>query len=291
MLSRRQFLQAAGIALTAAHLPRLNLTSANAAPALQFEALYGRALATVPVYAAPQADATLLSHLWSDTVMPILDSGDGWYRLPDGYARREGLQPLLEPTQTTLTDAKPPFWGEVTGAIAVIRSWCAATAPMVTRVGHGGVLFVADRLTLDGIDWLGVANDANGALIGWSQAAAWSPTAQDTLSSTLTLHIDRAAQRLTAYDAAQPVLTAPVAVLPTLTTGRFSIHERSLTLPSDRAGTPWALRFGANQRLTGAYWHNRFGSAFAAQNANSAVEVAPALARWLYPRAAEVIIS
>lgn len=290
MLSRRQFLQAAGIALSAAHLPRLNLTSANAAPAHSFEPLYGRALATVPVYATPQADAPL-SRLWSDTVVPILDSGDGWYRLPDGYARREGLQPLLEPAQTTLTDAAPPFWGEVTGAVAVIRAWCAANAPMVTRVGHGGVLFVADRLTLDGIDWLGVAHDEHGTLIGWSQAAGWSPTPEDALSGALRLHIDRAAQRLTAYEADQPVLTAPVTVLPTLKAGTFSIHERSLTLPSDHAGTPWALRFGANQRLTGAYWHNHFGSASGALDASSAVEVAPALARWLYPRAAEVIIS
>lgn len=290
MLSRRQFLQAAGIALSAAHLPRLNLTSANAAPAHSFEALYGRALATVPVYAAPQANAPL-SYLWSDTVVPILDSSGEWYRLPDGYARREGLQPLLEPAQTTPTDAAPPFWGEVTGAVAVIRAWCTANAPMVTRVGHGGVLFVADRLTLDGIDWLGVANDEHGALIGWSQAAAWSLTPEDTLSAALTLHIDRAAQRLTAYDADQPVLTAPAAAQPTLSAGTFPIQERRLTLPSERAGTPWALRFGANQRLTGAYWHNRFGSAFVAPDASSAVEVAPALARWLYPRAAEIIIS
>lgn len=291
MLSRRQFLQAAGIALTAAQLSRLNLTSASATPAQQFEPLYGRALATVPVYATPQANAALHSRLWSDTVVPILDSSGGWYRLPDGYARREGLQPLLEPAQTTPSDAVPPFWGEVTGAVAVIRSWCAANAPMVTRVGHGGVLFVADRLTLDGIDWLGLANDANSALLGWSQAAAWMPAREDARSAALTLYVDRAAQQLTAYDADQPVLTAPAAAHPTLTAGTFSIQERSLTLPSDYAGTPWALRFGANQRLTGAYWHNRFGSPAFVTDGSNAIEVAPALARWLYPRAAEVIIS
>ncbi|MFN8451595.1 MAG: twin-arginine translocation signal domain-containing protein [Anaerolineae bacterium] len=46
MLSRRQFLQAAGIAVAAQALPRLP----SATPT--FEPLYGRSLETLPIYAA-----------------------------------------------------------------------------------------------------------------------------------------------------------------------------------------------------------------------------------------------
>ena len=55
MLSRRQFLQAAGITLAAAPLTQLEFPVA----APNFEPLYGRALATAPIYAAPDLAAPI----------------------------------------------------------------------------------------------------------------------------------------------------------------------------------------------------------------------------------------
>lgn len=293
MLSRRQFLQAAKIALAAAHLPPLYLTRA-VSTVHSFEPLYGRALSTVPVYAAPQTSAALLTTLWSDTVVPILSTSGAWYRLPDGYVQRELLQPMLSPAQTVHSENTPPFWGEVTGAVAIIRTWCAANAPIVSRVGHGGVLYVADRLPLDGVNWYGVASSESGDLLGWSQAASWTAAPVDQMTPNINLIIDRQAQQLTAFDPEQPILTAPIAARQMLVSGAYAVTGRGFTIPQalEHPGTPWALTFGANQHLSGAYWHNRFGSAPAeTDTGGAAIEVAPALARWLYPRVSSVIIS
>jgi hypothetical protein len=292
MLSRRQFLHAAGIAIAAAHLPRL--TYVHASTPQQFQPLYGRALVTVPVFAAPHQSAALFSHLWSDKVVPIQDTDGAWYRLPQGYAQRELLQPMLTPASHAQTDHAAPFWGEVTGAVALVRAWCAADAPLVTRVGHGGVLYIADRLTLDGVNWYGVADTENGELLGWSPASVWSSAVVENAEQTLTLLIDQQAQQLTAFEHDQPLLTAPVSAAPALVPGTYTVTERKFTItPSPNyLGTPWALAFGANQHLSGAYWHNRFGTISTdSRPVGAAIEVAPALARWLYPRAASVIIS
>ncbi len=284
MLSRRHFLQAAGIALAVAHLPRLT----QAAP--RFEPLYGRALATIPVYAAPQTTAPLITNLWSDTVTPLLDTSGVWYRLPDGYAQRALLQPLLAPAHNAGGEHDAPYWGEVTGAVAIVRAWCAADAPVVTRVGHGGVLYLRDMLMPNGVRWYGVAGTENGELLGWSQAASWSPAAIDAIAPSLTLSINRQTQQMQVLDGAQALLSAPVTINPTLIAGTYAVNGRNFTAApvGEHYGVPWALSFGADQHLSGAYWHNRFGTASAG---GAAVEVAPALARWLYPRSASVIIS
>ena len=290
MLSRRQFLQAAGIALAAAHLPRL----ASASPALHFQPLYGRALGTVPVYVAPQNDPALVTSLWSDSVVPIQETDGVWYRLPEGYAQREFLQPMLSPAQNTPINQAPPFWGEVTSAVAIVRAWCTAAAPIITRIGHGGVLYIADSLALEGINWYGVAESENCELLGWSQSAAWTRAESDSVSPNLTLLIDRQAQQLTAFDDDQPVLTAPVSAALSLVPGTYAVTDRNFTAAPTNYyhGIPWALTFGENQYLSGAFWHNHFGMEPNGASAGVAsIEVAPALARWLYPRASSVIIS
>ncbi len=189
MLSRRQFLQAAGITLAAAPLTRFGF----AAAAPSFEPLYGRALATAPIYAAPDLAASITAQRWSDSIAPILDTRDGWYRLAEGYTPREHWQPLIVPAGRSESPAAPPFWGEVTGALAIVRAHCAADAPIVARIGHGGVLRVIDYLPASepgGIDWYGVAGDDDSPLLGWTQTPAWSPARIDSAPPTLTLRID-----------------------------------------------------------------------------------------------------
>lgn len=285
MLSRRRFLQLAGITAVSAAVSAAGLPLA-AAPA--FEPVYGRALDTLPVFAAPGGQP--VAQLWSDTVMPLLGVSGEWYRLPAGYARREGVQPLLTPARRQTTLAAPPFWGSVTGAVAVVRAWCAAAAPIVTRVGHGGVLRIVDQLTEAGLAWYGVAESESGALLGWTQAAAWSPAALDQPAQRLTLALEQSAQRLTAYADAQPLLTAPVATGRDLSAGVYPLTEqRAAQQQADYHGAPWVLDF-SGLPLSGAYWHNRFGQPRTAAQADPFVQVPPALAQWLYPRAAEIIV-
>lgn len=289
MLSRRQFLQAAGIAVAAAHLPRLSF-SASAAPS--FETLYGRALQAAPVYATAQTNSLPLKHLWSDTVTPILETRGHWYRLPDGYAPRAMLQPMVKTAERSETAAATPFWGEVSSAAAVVRQWCAADAPLMTRIGHGGVLHISDKLTLDGNDWYGVAESTSGDLIGWTQAANWSPVMADTVLPALVLAINRQMQQLDVYEGDQHILSAPVSVWQNLPAGRYPIDEQQAATRSGKYyGAAWVLAFGNELQLAGAYWHNRFGTASrGAENPGAALEVMPALAHWLYPRAGEIII-
>ena len=65
-----------------------------------------------------------------------------------------------------------PSGDKSAGALAVVRAYCAADAPIVARIGHGGVLRVIDYLPpgqSDGIGWYGVADDESSALLGWTQ--------------------------------------------------------------------------------------------------------------------------
>jgi hypothetical protein len=263
LLSRRHFLQLAGIALAASRLPALTSAAPSHAPAPALHASYGRALGSIPVYAAPSLEAPLLQRLWSDTVVPIHDAANGWYRLPQGYTPRESLQPMVAPAQVSQI-AEPPFWGTVSGAIAVVREYCAINAPVVTRIGHGGVL----RVVIAGVI---------------------TPVTLDNAAPTLTLALDTASFRLDVYDGDQHLLSAPVSTGQELTPGTYSVTMRNVaTVPQpDFRGVPYALTFGENLHLTGAYWHNRFGAAFP----GAAIQVTPPLAQWLYPRAAEIIIS
>jgi hypothetical protein len=299
LLSRRHFLQLAGIALAASRLPALTSAAPSHAPAPPLHATYGRALGSIPVYAAPTLEAPLLQRLWSDTVVPVHDTVNGWYRLPQGYTPRESLQPLVTPAQVSQI-AEPPFWGTVSGAVAVVRAYCAADAPVVTRIGHGGVLRMVDWLS----GWYGVADDADSALLGWVLASVIAPVTLDDTTPTLTLTLDAAAFRLDVYDGDQHLLTAPVSTGQALTSGDYPFTGRFMTQPQRDSnpcfslesrcttpdavhGIPYALTFGKQLYLTGAYWHNRFGAA----SPGAAIQVTPPLAQWLYPRAAEIIIS
>ncbi len=170
----------------------------------------------------------------------------------------------------------------------MVRAFCAASAPVVGRVGHGGVLRVIDYLPGDGIDWYGVADTEDGDLLGWTTAANWSRAQAEMAAPSLTLDIDRAAQRLTVRDGDHALLTAPISTGRDLPAGTYPITERQVTLAQpDHHGAPWVLRFGKGFDLSGVYWHNRFG----APTPGAAVQVTPTLARWLYPRAATVILS
>ena len=279
MLSRRHFLQFTGIAVSAHVLPSLTLPPAVPA----FETVYGRSLATTTVYTAPHLDAPVLQLLWSDTISPIAATEGAWYRLRNGYVLRQHLQPMNTGVHYSEAPAAPPFWAEVSGSIADVREWCAVDAPVVCRIGHGGVLHVVDYLP----DWYGVADTENGDLLGWSRIGDWSPLQLEAASPSLTLAVDSTLQQLSVHDSKHVLLTAPISTGYDLIPGVYPITDRNLSRSHQQTGIPYTLTFGADQQLIGAYWHNQFGQSVP----GAAIQMTPALARWLYPRAAQVIIS
>jgi hypothetical protein len=181
-----------------------------------------------------------------------------------------------------------PFWAEVGAPVAPVRQWCAAEAPPMTRIGHGGIARVTDYLPGDGISagWYGLDN-GDGHFMGWTQAIYWRPVLEESLAAIHpTLHIERDDQALTAYDDGEAVLRAPVSMGLEIATGTYLVSERQLSgtpmfIPGQTQaiyGAPWRVQFGQNYELSGAYWHNRFGESVP----GPAVQVTPLLARWLY---------
>ncbi|MEO8395106.1 MAG: hypothetical protein ABI700_19065, partial [Chloroflexota bacterium] len=268
------------------------LTSAAFSPALNaaptLETIYGRAFGTTRVYDAPSIASKIGSRLWANTVTPILDAAGDWYHVAEGYVLRRNMQPMIAPLQPAETTFTPPFWAEVSGAIATVYRSCAVDFYPRLRVGHGGILRVIDWLPGDGMDWYGVTDSENGDLVGWTQASVWSLVNVETAAPSLTLVADKQSCQLTVYDGACALLTAPFSTTPYLAPGVYSISERSVSRWAySHRGAPWSLTFGDDLRLTGVYWHNQFGN----RAPGVSLQVTPPLARWLYPRAAEVIIS
>lgn len=289
-LSRREFLRSSGIAVLVGAVSRVPL--ALGFP--QVDHVYGRALSVVDVYALPQATAEVKGRLWPDSVNLIEETVQGWYRIANGYAKRSNIQPMVI-TPSSQTVPALPFWAEVSGAVALIRRWCAADAPLVARIGHGGVAQVVDRLSGDTHNWYALADEDT--FLGWSPASPWTPVNDPEIPATnAQLHLNLANRELDVVENERLIMRAPMALGTSITSGAYTIHQckRSVMLsvdnPSNGYSVPWNIRFG-DYALAGAYWHNQFGE----QNLvpGPAVQVAPAVARWLYanlPAGTDVIV-
>ncbi len=155
MLSRRSFLQLVGASLAATALrPTSSLLAAA-----NTEAYLGRAFSALPIYTTRNATAAPIAHLWPDSVATILDRDDDWYQIAGGWVRRAGLQPMLPYAADTYRFVQAaPFWAEVAAPVAPVRAYCAADAPLVTRIGHGGVSQVIDTLPGEPNGWYGIAD-------------------------------------------------------------------------------------------------------------------------------------
>lgn len=278
-ISRRSFLQLSGIALAAFQFSPIFRQAEHP------QTIYGRALTALPLFQGRDTQRSIASHIWPDSVVPILDSSSDWYTVPGGYVSRAGLQPMHNYTaNNTQQLTNFPEWAEVTGTVAIVRSYCAANAPLVTRIGHGGIARVVDYLPGSPIGWYAIADYQNN-LLGWSQTSVWSSVQMDTSSQTQSrLEIDSQNHFLRAFEDNHQILEASCTLNDSLQPGTYhwtgrQIGSGSYQLGSETIhGIPWQTYFGDGQAIAGVYWHNQFGS----QQSGPSIQVTPFLARWLY---------
>jgi hypothetical protein len=235
------------------------------------------------VFATPDHRTAPVAQLWPDSILPIRDSAPGWYQTDGGYVERQQIQPLGETWTGSApkTVTAPHFWAEVIAPVAPIYAHCALDAPMIHRIGHGGVMRVTDWLPGQP-DWYGIST-ADGQHIGWSQVARWREI--NLLlrpSAGLELTLDQHNRLLRASVGGQSLLQAAYASPEAVPPGQY---ELSRSLPgstgasdSGHYGAAWNLLLGDGNTLSGVYWHNRFGTAAP----GPAIQLPPMLARWLY---------
>ncbi len=278
-LTRRAFLSLSGATLLAAALPVEGLDAPLP------EAVTGRALRAATVRSAPDAAAPVVRRLWPDSTTPLLGREGDWYAVPEGYVHRYDIQPMLSfAPEEVARPAALPAWATVVAAVAPVRRWASAAAPLVTRVGHGGVLAVVDALPGDHGGWYAVSERPELAPLGWTPAARWGICAEPEPARTTQarrLLLDRARAAIVAREDGRDVLRLPAAVPPGMQAGRTGIDGGLLRQPSARIGpwygAAWVLS-GSGVLLYGAYWHHRLGEA----GEGPGWEVAPWAARWLY---------
>lgn len=293
--SRRHFLRLSGVALLASPIgpaarwsPLWDAFAADVDAAVP-EITHGRTLIAAAVHARPNETSPLVERLWPDQVVPVHAASGDWYHIGNGYAKREALQPMLVAEASSTAPAEPPpFWAQVSGPVAPVRAWCAADAPLTTRIGHGGAAQVVDLLAnaQTGAPWYAIAN-ADGALIGWSQAAMWTqvePQGAGFSAQDKQIALDRAAQTMIVREEGRALLRLPVSTGADLAAGTFTLERgavgggRAEVGGVQFAGVPWQLAFGRGWQVTGAYWHNHFGAA----HPGPAIQIIPEVARWLY---------
>lgn len=273
-ISRRSFLKLVGV--TAVGLPFQSVLSK-----LPIDPILGRALVAAPVYGSPSLSLKPVSHLWPDSIVTIVDAAGEWYRIAQGYVPRHTLQPMTHfepsiPVQPLTT----PFWAEVAGPAVSVRQHCAADAPLVTRIGHGGVCWVVDYLPGEPNGWYAIT-DHNGRMMGWSQAISWRPVEAEPVSApNVTARVNQRDCQLTITQNGETVLTAPCAIGESMLPGLYHPSRRQIGGVQKDAihGIPWVTTFGEGYSITGVYWHNRF----AQRMDGPAVQVTPLLAKWLY---------
>lgn len=283
-LSRRRFMQLAGITLAGGYFDLAQFWTRH--PAVPAE-VYGRALVAASVYAQPRTEAPAISRLWPDSIVSLRALNGEWYRTEQGYVQRCDVQPVaLYPV--TPSSAVPPFWAEVASPVAPVGQWCAADAPPVTRIGHGGVAYVTGYLPGDSQNgaWYSISDNA-GQFLGWSQAIHWQQIPSTaSYGEPFALEIHQRRGQLRVLDGQRTVLQAPVSIGRTLAPGRYPLKRQQPGAPPVQiAGqaqmiyaAPWQFSIGSVYTASGVYWHNRLGQPIPGPD----VQFTALLARWLY---------
>jgi hypothetical protein len=297
-ISRRQFLKRSGAAIAgagvgaAADRPHPNPSPYDGEElfgAKSEKGIVGRAFTLSDVYAEPKRSSPVTGQLAPDSVTPIIAMNGAWYEVADedvrGYVPHKSVQPIL-PYQRPIVveEIGAGFWAEMVAATSAIREWCAATAPIVTRLAFGAVVYVMDRIVDDRRQmWYGLAESPGGALVGWASAlhyAKWiqtekTETAQFTDASLL---IQRGELRMIENGrilARTPIRSGRLSQMRTTASLEQPGVARDTVTP---LGVPWVMRLETGQPMYGVFWHNQFGDVGEGPD----IELPIFAARWLY---------
>ncbi len=243
----------------------------------------GRALRAAQVVNRPTPGAAVVRRLWPDGVLALRERRGDWYVVESGFVRTVDVQPMLlyDPGQA-LPSSEFPAWVSVIAPVAPLRRWAAGGAPLVDRVGWGGVLCAVDRID-DGRDiWYAVSACADGELLGWTPANRWTvvldESPADGCQRSLALEAD--SSRVIAYQGGREVLRAPVTVPADYRPGTWPVLSRQPTgIVPGIQGAAWTIT-GAGGLVYGVHWHNDMGRG--TRLAAGGWELSPLVARWLY---------
>jgi len=253
-LSRRAFLRLAGISLIAVQVP-LPVLSVIHKP------MYARTFNVVPVQSAPTVASALVRHLWPNSILEIEAIESGWYRLVDGFVPIESLQPM-HPYTPDVADPVLEIGIPVTvsGPAAAVRQWCAADAPLVTHIGHGGTAYVSDYLPDIYSGWYAIS-DTDHNVLGWTQSIFWSSVIElEMPAQSHQVVVNRQTHEISVYTADRLLIQSACSVGDLVDTGDYPLTGRQYaTRQGNRYGVPYSL-YADGLSLYGVYWHNRFGT-------------------------------
>ncbi|NDJ87189.1 MAG: hypothetical protein GYB66_15020 [Chloroflexi bacterium] len=256
-LSRRRFLQFAGIALAANSIDWLFPSGLSA----MFSAR-GRALHKVPMHARPEAQAPQVDSLWPDSVHELKWYDGQWLRVANGYARQTSFQPLLNlQPPASFGFSELPGWVEVIAPIVAIRQYCAPYAPIWGRIGHGALLWIERSLRVDGgMLWLKSA-------AGWLPAVHVRPVEiapPQRQAGFAEIFVDKRHNRLLAIQDGKTVFELACRLPNTLPTVATVTSQHPASVRRDGGsiypGAPWYIELGPGSgAISGVYWHHEVG--------------------------------
>ncbi len=315
-LSRRGFLQLAGLALGAAASvpPPDSLTD----PATLLARVAAR---TVAVRARPDVEAPQLATLTRDMILSIKEetwSAKGpqgnpyWYRLAEGFAHSGDLQPVrFEPCPVVSSIPAEGMLVEVSVPYTQSREDPAAKAVPLYRLYYGATFWAVDiARDADGGAWYALLDDrlytryyARAEHLRPITTDAISPIAPEVPPENKRIEVDLARQRLTAFENDVAVFTTTISggrlrsdpepgkghsFTPI---GEFRVNQKvpsrhmgdaRLTadlFANEQPGVPWVSYFTySGIAFHGAYWHNDFGR----RRSVGCVNMRPTEARWIY---------
>jgi hypothetical protein len=280
-LTRREFLQAIGISgSVVCFLPTARLTRSRTSDE-QIPELLARLF---------QNHGDLLE----DSVHPILEVGNEWYRLPSGVIDRRLAQPLLardyHPPTTIIPDpALGLGWAQV-AAPSVVLYFRPDVHLDVYRRDHGNIMEIVDILppaNEGDVPWAAVRNFSGDEPL-WTQAHLWSPVRLNIPSPDLnrSAEIDSQSHILRAYEGDEPVFAAPFSYSHIPNAERFRVERHQ---PVTHNNASFGLYLNENTNIGSASWHNEFGRPV--EFARSTFELSIYAARALYeflPDGAEI---
>ncbi|MCA9908578.1 MAG: hypothetical protein KC519_08015, partial [Anaerolineae bacterium] len=246
-----------------------------------------RTLRPTRIYSTP--DGTITQTLLPDSVLKIKPWDRAWYVSEHGYVARHDVQPMY-----ITGNAHPlsmPGLIEVRAPAAPVHMYADAASAVITRIGHGGVLYALEALpdTRGQIGWYQVAN-ADQAPIGWTQATRWCAANMNESARIIDrITIERKQNLLTAFAGEDALANLVLNVGSDTSSGVYGISKRQPTVHYSNAtetiyGAPWCLMVSNHLPIMGAYWHNDFETR---RRSPTQIELTPQAARWLYAHVAE----